>query len=140
MGLNAPCLFAGFQIGFSCAAHIVARPIHLGQQGRLQRRSLFLVLLRHDSGSGLEETDMTKPPGPAAGRSPVSATVKKLESRAWLSTEVLANTIGRSATVAAGRVLAGRVFRPDFFTNCASSFSLIWHRLHSVWHRDRVNT
>lgn len=46
MGLNAPSLFAGFQIGFSCAAHIVARPIHLGQQGHLQRRSLFLVLLR----------------------------------------------------------------------------------------------
>jgi hypothetical protein len=44
----AACLFAGFQIGFSCAAHIVARPIHLGQQGRLQRRSLFLVLLRRE--------------------------------------------------------------------------------------------
>jgi hypothetical protein len=42
-------LFAGFQIGFSCAAHIVARPIRLGQQGRLQRRSLFLALLRSAS-------------------------------------------------------------------------------------------
>jgi hypothetical protein len=46
---NASCLFAGFQMGFSCAAHIVARPILLGQQGRLQRRSLFLILLRRAS-------------------------------------------------------------------------------------------
>jgi hypothetical protein len=44
--LNVLCPFAGFQIGFACAAHIVARPIRFGQQGRLQRRSLFLVLLR----------------------------------------------------------------------------------------------
>jgi hypothetical protein len=79
MGLNPPCLFASFQIGFSCAAHIVARPICLGQQGRLQRRSLFLVLLRQDSGSRLEESEMTTPTGPPAGAHPVSASVKKIE-------------------------------------------------------------
>ncbi|MFL9937070.1 hypothetical protein P0D88_51015, partial [Paraburkholderia sp. RL18-103-BIB-C] len=55
MRLTASCLFAGFQIGFSWAAHIVARPIRFGQQGRLQRRSLFLVLLRRDSSSDLRK-------------------------------------------------------------------------------------
>lgn len=37
-------LIASNQIGISCLAHIVASPKRIGQQGRLQRRSLFLVL------------------------------------------------------------------------------------------------
>jgi hypothetical protein len=65
------------QIGFSWAAHIVARPIRFGQQGRLQRRSLFLVLLRRDSSSRLEENEMTTPTGPPACARQMSASVKK---------------------------------------------------------------
>jgi hypothetical protein len=77
----AACLFAGFQIGFSCAAHIVARPIRFVQQGRLQRRSLFLVLLRRDSGSRLEENEMTTSTGPPAYARRMPASVEKIEPR-----------------------------------------------------------
>lgn len=38
-------------MSFSPGSDIIAHPILLGQQGRLQRRSLFLALLRHDGGS-----------------------------------------------------------------------------------------
>jgi hypothetical protein len=77
MRLTSSCLFAGFRIGFSSAAHTVARPIRLGQQGRLQRRSLFLVLLRRHSGSRLEENDMTTPTGPPACARRMSAASRK---------------------------------------------------------------
>jgi hypothetical protein len=42
----------------------------------LQRRSLFLVLLRQDSGSRLEESEMVTPTGPPTALHPVSASVK----------------------------------------------------------------
>ena len=47
----AACLFAGFQIGFSCAAHIVARPTYSGNKVVCKDAVCFLVLLRKGSGS-----------------------------------------------------------------------------------------